>query len=84
MISFNPLWKTLIDRGMNRSELTKAGVSSATLAKMKKDGNINIETLDKICGYLNCEITDVVEIKNNPTECYTIIDDATNQDEIGS
>lgn len=64
MISFNPLWKTLIDRGMNRSELTKAGVSSATIAKMKKDGNINIETLDKICVYLNCKITDVVEIKD--------------------
>jgi DNA-binding Xre family transcriptional regulator len=61
MISFNPLWKTLIDRGINRSELTKAGISSATLAKMKKNGNVNIDTVDRVCEYLDCDISSVIE-----------------------
>lgn len=61
MITFKPLWKTLIDREMNKSELIKAGISSATLAKLSKDGNVNIDTLEKICQYLECSIVDVIE-----------------------
>ena len=63
MVSFNPLWHTLLDKGMKKLELCKAaGISTATLAKLGKNENVNIEMIDKICRALNCRIEDVVEI----------------------
>ena len=63
MVSFNPLWHTLLDKGMKKLELCEAAdISTATLAKLGKNKNVNIEILDKICKALNCRIEDVVEI----------------------
>ena len=63
MISFNPLWHTLLDKNIKKLELCKmAGISTATLAKLGKNQNVNIEIIDKICTALNCRIEDVVEI----------------------
>lgn len=61
-ISYNKLWKRLIDGGMKRVELKeKAGISSASLAKLGKNEPVNLEVLYKICNVLNCNIGDIVE-----------------------
>ena len=62
--SYKKLFKMLIDREMKSKELAAlAGISPATLAKMKKDGaTISSDVLVKICTALNCEIGDIVEI----------------------
>ena len=62
--SYKKLFKMLIDREMKSKDLAaKAGISPATLAKMKKDGaTISSDVLVKICTALNCEIGDIVEI----------------------
>lgn len=62
--SYKKLFKMLIDREMKSKELaTKAGVSPATLAKMKKDGAIvSSDVLVKICTALECTMDDIVEI----------------------
>ena len=64
--SYKKLFKMLIDREMKSKDLAaKAGVSPATLAKMKKDGaTISSDVLVKICTALDCKVDDIVEIVN--------------------
>ncbi len=66
--SYKKLFKLLIDREMKSKELAAlAGVSPATIAKMKKDGaTISSDVLVKICTALQCDIGDVVEIVPDP------------------
>ncbi|MGO5168899.1 helix-turn-helix domain-containing protein [Bacillota bacterium LCP21S3_G6] len=62
-ISYNRLWKLLIDKGMTRQDLReKTGISSASIAKMGKGENINTGLLVKICEALNCNTDDIMEI----------------------
>lgn len=62
-LSYNNLWKTLIDRGINKSELCrKVKISSSTMAKMTNGEPVTLTTLEKICHELDCKIEDVVEI----------------------
>lgn len=67
--SYKKLFKLLIDREMKSKELAaKAGVSTVTLAKMKKDGaTISTDVLVKICKALNCDIGDIMEMI--PDDC---------------
>ena len=62
--SYKKLFKMLIDREMKSKDLAaKAGISTATLAKMKKDGaTISSDVLVKICTALDCKLDDIVEI----------------------
>lgn len=63
-ISYNNLWKTLIDRGINKKELCdKVGISSSTVAKMTKGESVTLTVVERICKELNCKLNDVVEIK---------------------
>jgi DNA (cytosine-5)-methyltransferase 1 len=68
-ISYNKLWKLLIDKKMNRSDLKKvAGISFNVLAKMSHNEFVSLESLCKICSALTCDIGDVMEfIGNEPT-----------------
>lgn len=62
--SYKKLFKMLIDREMKSKELAeKAGISPATLAKMKKDGvTVSSDVLVKICTALGCTIDDILDI----------------------
>lgn len=61
-ISYNKLWKLLIDKGMNRQDLKNAsGVSAASIAKLGKSENITTDVLLKICSALDCHIEDILE-----------------------
>ena len=62
--SYKKLFKLLIDREMKSKDLAeKAGISPATLAKMKKDGaTISSDVLVKICTALGCTLDDIVDI----------------------
>lgn len=63
---YKKLWKLLIDRGLNKSELCeKTGISRSTLNKLNNGENINTDILDKICKYLECDISEIVEVKND-------------------
>jgi len=62
-ISYDPLWKKLIDKKLNRLELSKqAGFSTATLAKLGKNQYVALSVLERICHALDCPIEDVVEV----------------------
>lgn len=61
-ISYNPLWKMLIDKGMNKKELRElSGISTASMAKLGKGENITTDVLLRICTALNCQICDILE-----------------------
>lgn len=62
-ISYNRLWKLLIDRNIKKGELCQiAGVSSASITKMGKNGYMSTEVIDKICIALECKVEDIMEI----------------------
>lgn len=66
-VSYNKLWKILIDKNLRRTDLKEcAGISFNVLAKMGKDETISLESIEKICVALNCNIGDVIEIINKP------------------
>ena len=61
-ISYNKLWKMLIDKNMKKSDLReKAGISSSSLAKLGKGGNITTDVLLRICEVMDCRIEDILE-----------------------
>ena len=63
MLSYNKLWKRLIDRNLYRKDLREmAGISTNAMAKMSKGGDVSTQVLCKICKVLNCRIEDIVDI----------------------
>lgn len=69
-ISYNKLWKLLIDNKMNRVDLRRsAHISTTSLAKLGKDENVSMTVLKKICKALCCNVGDVMDIL--PEECET-------------
>lgn len=62
-ISYNRLWKLLIDKGMTKTQLReKANISTVTLAKLGKNETVSMEVLLRICEELDCGLEDIVEI----------------------
>lgn len=65
-ISYNKLWKLLIDKNMNKMDLKEAtGISAASIAKLGKGGNITTDVLLKICEALNVHLEDIMETIDN-------------------
>ncbi|MEG1367435.1 MAG: helix-turn-helix transcriptional regulator [Oscillospiraceae bacterium] len=65
-ISYNPLWKLLIDKAMSKSALRQAtGISTVTLAKLGKNEYVGMEIIEKICNTLHCAVEDVVVITDS-------------------
>lgn len=63
-ICYDKLWKLLIDKKMNRTELKEAsGISFNVLARLGKNEPVSFESIEKICFTLNCKIEDVLEIQ---------------------
>lgn len=61
-LSYNKLWKLLIDKNLKKMELREQlGISNSTLAKLGKNEAVALSVLEKICALLDCQIGDVVE-----------------------
>ena len=64
-VSYNNLWKLLIDRKVNKSTLCKrTGISSSTMAKLTREEYVALPVLEKICAELECNIGDILEFNN--------------------
>ncbi len=64
-VSYDKLWKKLIDKKMNRTDLKDAaGISFNILAKLGRNEFVSMESLYKICVALNCGVDDVMEFTN--------------------
>ena len=62
-VSYNKLWKLMIDKGMpHRSDLrTLTGIGTNTLVKLSKNQQVSMDVLLKICNKLDCDISDICE-----------------------
>ena len=64
-VCYDKLWKMLIDKRMNKTDLRdKAGISFNVLAKMGKGESVSLESLHKICKTLKCDIGDIIEFSD--------------------
>lgn len=62
-VSYNKLWKILIDKKMKKIELQRfSGISGNVLSRLSKDEYVSMESMEKICTLLKCDIGDVMEI----------------------
>lgn len=60
-ISYNNLWKILIDKEMNKSALcSKAKISKGTMAKMTNNEPVTLTVIEKICDVLQCDVVQIV------------------------
>ncbi len=65
-VSYNRLWKLLIDKGITKTEMRKAaGISTSVLAKMGKNESVSMDTLAKIAAVMECGLDDIVEVNAN-------------------
>ena len=60
MIDYSPLWETMARRGVSQYQLLKAGIDNKTLDALKKNKNITMLTLEKLCTIVGCGPGDVV------------------------
>ena len=68
-LCYNKLWKLLIDKGINETELrVLTGISQSTMAELSKGENVNTNVLERVCKALDCEISDIVEIIREDTK----------------
>ncbi len=67
-ISYNGLWKLLIDKKMQKKDLiSRLNISSATVAKMGKGESVSMEVMERICDYLGCNIGDIMSFEKEET-----------------
>lgn len=63
-VSYNGLWKILIDKNLQKKDLTEElNISSATIAKMGKGEQVSMDVLERICTYLDCNIGDIMSFE---------------------
>ena len=70
-ISYNGLWKMLIDKNMKKTDLVEnenIKISSSTLAKMSRGEFVSMSVLEKICSELDCDFGDLINYEKNETK----------------
>ena len=60
MIDYSPLWETMRERGVTQYRLLQRGIDNRTLDALKKNKNITLLTLEKLCAILECTPNDIV------------------------
>ncbi|WP_302681850.1 helix-turn-helix transcriptional regulator [uncultured Ruminococcus sp.] len=72
-VSYNKLWKLLIDKKMSKADLRRAtGISPNTMTKLNRDEEVALSVLSKICNVLNSDIGDIVEfVKKNEEDTHS-------------
>lgn len=64
-VSYNGLWKIMIDHNMQKKDLIEnINLSSTTIAKMGKGEKVSLDVIEKICEYFKCDIGDIISFKS--------------------
>ena len=64
-IRYNKLWKILVDKKLSKADLRKAiGAAPNTLTKLRRDEEVSMTILIRICEHLDCDIWDIVSLEN--------------------
>ena len=68
-ISYNKLWKLLVDKKMSKADLRKAaGIAPNTMTRLRRDEEVTLAVLNKICSTLDVNIGDIMEFLPDPLE----------------
>lgn len=68
-VSYNGLWKMLIDKNMYKKDLAaQLNISSATMAKMGKGESVSMDVMQRICAYMDCNIGDIMSFEKENTK----------------
>lgn len=65
IIDYSPLWKTMEKKNISQYHLLKNGIDNKTLDAIKKNKNITLLTLEKLCKILECKPNDIVNFTDN-------------------
>ena len=65
IIDFSPLWRTMKEKDVTQYQLLKQGIDNKTLDSFKKNKNITLLTLEKLCRILDCTPNDIVQFVDN-------------------
>ena len=69
MIVYDRLWKTMEQKGISQYKLIhQYGFSNGQLDRLRKNGNINMFTLNTLCRILDCAVEDIIEYKSDISE----------------
>lgn len=61
-VSYNKLWKMLIDKNISKTELTHlSGITTNAMAKLGRNEDVRVKTLERLCTSLDCKLDDIVE-----------------------
>lgn len=63
IISYNPLWETMERKSISQYFLLKSGIDNKTLDSLKKNKNITLLTLERLCNIIDCTPNEIVEFK---------------------
>jgi len=68
-ISYNKLWKLLVDKKMSKADLRKAaGIAPNTMTRLRRDEEVTLPVLNKICSTLEVDIGDIMEFLPETTD----------------
>ena len=65
IIDYSPLWETMKKRQITQYQLLKAGIDNKTLDSLKKNKNITLLTVEKLCGIIGCSPNEIVQFVNS-------------------
>ena len=65
MIDYSPLWETMQNKGISQYQLLKEGIDNKTLDSLKKNKNITLLTLEKLCTIIGCTPNEIVRFESN-------------------
>lgn len=63
IISYRPLWVTMKEKEISQYHLLKSGIDNKTLDSLKKNKNVTLLTVEKLCAIIDCTPNDIVEFK---------------------
>ena len=62
MIKYDRLWQTMKDRGVTQYALyTRYNVNRSQIDRLRKNQNVEVNTIDKLCNILQCKVEDIME-----------------------
>ena len=64
IIDYSPLWQTMQKKNITQYQLLKSGIDNKTLDSLKKNKNITLLTVEKLCKILDCQPNDIVQFND--------------------
>lgn len=68
MINYEPLWKTMEEKGISTYRLIQKGIDSKTIYLLKRNANITLLTAEKLCNILDCQIGQIVRFDKDESK----------------